>query len=132
MTSPDAPEKAPDEGAGADPAPALSAQGQAAISRWDNEGGAIGGHPPPGVPAQMPDLTNAELVQLRVRVIALENLMIAILSQATPRQIILAGAMAAHIAPRADATAHPLTVQAAHRMDDLVRRAGAFRDPAMP
>lgn len=45
-----------------------------ALSRWDDEGGAIAAvaHE---VHADVPDMTNAELVLLRVRVIALENLL---------------------------------------------------------
>ena len=61
---------------------------QASLSRWDNEGGAIAA--PVSLPADLPTLTNAELVQLRIRVIALENLMIALLSQGTEWQLIMA------------------------------------------
>jgi hypothetical protein len=52
---------------------------QKALSRWDNEGGGSGLGPQEGPydakvdRAAIPQLTNAELVQLRVRVIALEN-----------------------------------------------------------
>lgn len=122
MTTPDNPVSTP--------TPGLAALRLEAISRWDNEGGAISGNPQRHPPTKLPELTNAELVQLRIRVIALENLMIAVLSQATPWQLDMAGEMAAHIAPRADATPHPLTVQAAQHMNDLVRRAFAFRDTA--
>ncbi len=111
------------------PAPALSALRQGALSRWDNEGGAIGS-PIGDLPDAVPELDNTELVQLRVRVIALENLMIAVLSQATPWQLDMADEMAAHIAPRPDARHHPLTEHAAQHMNDLVRRAFHFRDTA--
>ena len=55
-----------------------SQQRQAALSRWDNEGGAGPCGPQKGqisaeAQSEVPELTNAELVQLRVRVIALEN-----------------------------------------------------------
>ena len=58
---------------------------QKALSRWDNEGGAG----PQGSQknstfvdqSEVLPLTNAELVQLRVRVIALENLMIMLLAE---------------------------------------------------
>ena len=43
----------------------------------------------------VPELTNAELVQLRVRVIALENLVISLLAEAPDRQLDLAREMAA-------------------------------------
>jgi hypothetical protein len=44
-------------------------------------------------------LTNAELVQLRVRVIALENLMIALLAGASDKQLEIAREMATYISP---------------------------------
>lgn len=96
-----------------------------ALSRWDNEGGALAAIAP-GAP-HVPDMTNAELVQLRVRVIALENLVIAMLAEGTDRQIEIARDMATYIAPRPGHTAHPLTTQGAHHMTDLVERALHFR-----
>jgi hypothetical protein len=72
-------------------------------------------------------LTNAELVQLRVRVIALENLPIALLAEASERQLGVAREMATYILPKPGSTHHPLTVHAAARMIDLVERAGHFR-----
>ena len=61
-----------------------------ALSRWENEGGA-GAHGREeacgaGNASDMPPLTNTELVQLRVRVIALENLVIALLAGTSGRQ----------------------------------------------
>ena len=51
-----------------------------ALSRWDNEGGAGPDGPQEHALdvdlSKVPPLSNAELVQLQVRVIALENLMI--------------------------------------------------------
>jgi hypothetical protein len=72
-------------------------------------------------------LTNAELVQLRIRVIALENLVIALLAEASDRQLDLVREMAAYISPRPGYTHHPLTIHAAIQMIDLVERAGRFR-----
>jgi hypothetical protein len=72
-------------------------------------------------------LTNAELVQLRIRVIALENLVIALLAGAAERQLDLAREMATYISPRPGVTHHPLTIHAAAQMIDLVARAGHFR-----
>jgi hypothetical protein len=58
---------------------------QNALSRWDNEGGAGPQGSQKGSTfvdlSEVPPLTNAELVQLRVRVIALENLMIMLLAE---------------------------------------------------
>jgi hypothetical protein len=109
-----------------------SQQRQMALSRWDNEGGAgprgpqerqISGE----VKSEVPELTNAELVQLRIRVIALENLVISLLAEASDRQLDLAREMAAFISPRSGFTHHPLTIHAATQMINLVERAGHFR-----
>ena len=105
---------------------------QRALSRWDNEGGAGPSGPQSGATSgdaqqEVPELTNAELVQLRVRTIALENLVIALLAEASGRQIDLVREMAAYISPRPGFTQHPLTVHAAAHMVDLVERAGHFR-----
>ena len=106
---------------------------QKALSRWDNEGGASrqgpreGSNTPRAEATDIPQLTNAELVQLRVRVIALENLVIALLAKADDRQIALAREMAAYVSPRPGFTHHPLTIHAASHMIDLVERAAQFR-----
>jgi hypothetical protein len=97
-----------------------------ALSRWDNEGGAIAPEPH-GTHMDGPDLTNAELVQLRIRIIALENLMIAVLAEGSDRQLRVAREMAGYIAPRPGFTRHPLTTQAADHITDLVGRAVHFR-----
>ena len=109
-----------------------SQQRQMALSRWDNEGGAgpcgsQEGQISAEAQSEVPDLTNAELVQLRVRVIALENLVISLLAEAPDRQLDLAREMAAFILPRPGFTHHPLTIHAANQMIDLVTRAGHFR-----
>lgn len=109
-----------------------SQQRQMALSRWDNEGGARPFGPQEGasssdVQSAIPELTNAELVQLRIRVIALENLVITLLAEASDLQLDLAREMAAYITPRPGFTHHPLTTSAAAQMVDLVERAGKFR-----
>ena len=96
---------------------------QRALSRWENEGGAL----PHETPADVPELTNTELVHLRIRVIALENLVIALLAEGPDRQLEVAREMATYITPRAGFTPHPLTVRAAHQMTDMVERAVHFR-----
>jgi len=48
----------------------------------------------------IPELTNTELVQLRIRVIALEYLVIALLANATDKTVAAAAEMAAIVAPR--------------------------------
>ena len=103
-----------------------------ALSTWDNEGGAGPDGPQeakasvkasPGIP----NLTDAELIQLRVRVIALENLLILLLAEGSDRQLELARQMAAYISPRPGFTHHPLTTQAGAHIVDLVDRAIHYR-----
>ncbi|MHA6692722.1 DUF1971 domain-containing protein [Devosia sp. A449] len=121
------PDKIPDE-------LTSSNQRQRALSRWDNEGGAVCPEPQAYVTSdqenhEYPPLTNAELVHLRIRVIALENLVIALLAEASDRQADLAREMAGYIAPRPGYTRHPLTVRAAEHMTDLIDRAAKFQSP---
>jgi hypothetical protein len=99
---------------------------------WDNEGGAGPRRPQQSlnsgkVKSEVPELTNVELVQLRIRVIALENLVIAWLAEASDRQLNLVSEMAAYISPRRGFTQHPLTTHAAAQMIDLADRSGRFR-----
>ena len=112
----------PDEKRAPDPAE----QRQTALSRWDNEGGA-GAAPLPQPAGDIPELTNAELVQLRIRVIALENLVLALLAQGSDHQLAVAREMAAYISPRPGFTHHPLTISAATHMVELVDRAVHFQ-----
>jgi hypothetical protein len=110
------------------PSRSESRQRESALSRWDDEGGAGLRGPEQGLhPTEVPELTNVELVQLRVRVIALENLLIGLLAEAPERQLEVIRDMATYISPRPGFTQHPLTVQAAASMIHLVDRAGRFR-----
>ena len=103
----------------------------AALSRWENEGGAAQCH---GLPADAtPDaqpLTNAELVQLLIRVIALENVVIALLARAPSEQLALVQEMAAYISPRPGFSPHPMMIHAATELLSLVDRADRFRPEA--
>ncbi|MEO6364223.1 MAG: hypothetical protein ABIO71_13410 [Caldimonas sp.] len=102
-----------------------------ALSRWENEGGAtykpgdstVADH----MPSDDPQLSNAELVQLRIRVIALENLVISLLSQADESERQRVREMAAYISPRPGYTHHPLTLMAACQMISLADRAASYR-----
>ena len=105
----------------------LPQQQQLALSRWDGEGGAGPCGPNSDDAGYSPELSNSDLVQLRVRVIALENLMIMLLVEASDRQLDLAREMAAYISPRSGFKHHPLTIRAAAQMIDLVERAVRFR-----
>lgn len=105
-----------------------------ALSRWDGEGGAGPDGPQEAgdlanAAAAIPELTNTELVQLRIRVIALENLLISILARSSDQQREAAREMAAHISPRPGFTPHPLTIHAAQQMTEIVDRAERFRLP---
>jgi hypothetical protein len=105
-----------------------------ALSRWDNEEGA-GPNDPQMEPIAgedqmpMPENNAAELGALHIRVIALENLLIALLATASDRQLEQAREMARYISPRSGFTPHPLTTHAAAHMLDLVERAYRFRPP---
>ncbi len=112
--------------------PIASELRQRALSRWDNEGGAGRDGPKESHAHILPDrdipnLTDAEVIQLRVRVIALENLMIMMLAEGSDRQLELVREMATYISPRPGFTHHPLTIQAAAHMVDLVDRATHYR-----
>lgn len=107
-------------------------QFQQALSRWDTEGGAGRCGPqdsssPDDSATVAPQLTNAELVRLRIRVIALENLVISLLAEASERQVKRAHDVATFISPRPGFTSHSLTIQAAAQMTSMVERAGHLR-----
>lgn len=102
---------------------------QRALARWENEGGKAL-PTAPTVEFDIPEMTNAEIVALRVRVIALENIVISLLSTASDEQLHLAREMAAYISPRPGSTQHPLTTHAAEHMKDLVDRSARFRAKA--
>jgi len=112
---------------------AIQSQGHTACP--DKDGGEPAASGQTAAPAGLrgdssPPLSDAELVQLRVRVIALENIVIALLAQSSERQLELAREMADHISPRPGFTTHPVTIHAAAEMNSLVRRAHAFRSGA--
>lgn len=93
-----------------------------------NEGGALADRTPDGVPEfKVPPLTNTELVHLRVRLIAVENLLLALLAEGTEGQAAMAKEMAAYILPREGHTPHPLTIHAAQQMLQLIERAARFK-----
>jgi hypothetical protein len=106
-------------------------QRRMALSKWESEGGTEPAPMQRGSPSgaelsHVPPLTDAELIHLRIRVIALENMVISLLAQASSQQLDLAREMATYISPRPGFTQHPLTVRAAHQMIDLVERTGHF------
>ena len=94
-------------------------QREESMSRWDSGNG--------NDEDAVPKLTDAELVQLRIRVIALENLVIALLAELSDGQLVRACDMASYISPRPGFTPHPLTIHAARQMVHLIERSGHFR-----
>jgi hypothetical protein len=115
------------------PDPSSEPMREKAVARWDDEGGAE----PDGPQRLAPDRlssppssspTPAEWAEMRTRVIALENLVIALLATASEAQRRLAREMADYITPRPGFTNHKLTRHAAHRMSDLISRAERFEE----
>jgi len=104
-------------------ADATSTQSQNAFKRWDNEGGAL----PGGAQSDLHQRTNAELLRLRVRVMALENMIISLLSEGADHQQATVRDMAGRIAPRAEGTQQPLRPKSSDQLDDMVNRAQDFR-----
>src|SRR5450631_4216070 len=107
-------------------------QHQRALTRSESKGGAAA-HSELAEPASGaegsdgPPLVDAELVQLHIRVIALENLVIAMLAKGSDRQLDFVRDMADYISPRPGFTPHRLTIGAAEEMNSLFERAGRFR-----
>ncbi len=104
-----------------------------ALSGWDNEGGAGPDGPQKSQPPEYkesddPPLTDVEIVQLRVRVIALENLVIALLAHSSDDVQLTAREMSDNILPKLGATQHRLTTHAATHMIDLLERSNRFRN----
>lgn len=98
-----------------------------AIGRWENEGGSFTGLHEHQMPTVVGEIGDAEAGNLRVRLIALENLVIALLAGAPEDQSALVREMAAYISPRPGATPHRLTVEAARNMLALIERAAHYK-----
>jgi len=102
---------------------------EVALTRWENEGGACAQamQSEHALQAGIPQSMNTELEHLRVRMIAMENLLITVLAQAPDQQLELGREMAAFISPRPGFTQHPTTVGAATQMAHLLQRARHFQ-----
>ena len=109
----------------------VPSQSEAALSRWENEGGASidseQAWPGSTLSASDAPLTQAELKQLRIRVVALENVLVALLAHASEAQRSLVRHMAEHISPRPGFTPHRVTLIAADEIVSLVGRSDRFR-----
>jgi hypothetical protein len=79
--------------------------------------------PPDGASSTPPALTDAEIIQLQIRVIALENLVIALLANAPQATRGQASELAHYISPRPGFTQHRSTLHAANQMAHLIERA---------
>ena len=62
---------------------------------------------------EIPELSSAELVHLRIRAIALENLVIVLLAQNSDQPLVVPREMASYITPRPGFPQHLLTIHAA-------------------
>lgn len=76
------------------------------------------------------EIGDAEEGNLRVRLIALENLVVALLAGASETQHESIREMARYILPREGTTHHRLTIEAARNMVALVERADQFKKRA--
>ncbi|MGZ8260726.1 MAG: hypothetical protein ACXWUL_09265 [Caldimonas sp.] len=106
----------------------LRSQLRSALARWENEGGAGPGREVDSAVVCDPPLTNAELVQLQIRVIALESVITALLAEASEPQIERACERALYIVPRPGHTPHRLTIGAAARIVSIIEDAARFRE----
>ena len=109
--------------------PARTEKHNYAIGRWENEGGTTDRafqHQQETVAGEIGDV---EAGHLRVRLIALENVVIALLAGAPEGQSDLVREMANYISPRPGATPHRMTIEAASHMVALVNRAAHYKDP---
>ena len=94
-----------------------------AIGRWENEGGDTAGLHPHERGSVIGEIGDVEDGNLRVRLIALENIVVALLAGAPDSQSTLAREMATYISPRPGMTPHRLTIEAARNMIAVVERA---------
>ena len=98
-----------------------------AIGRWENEGGNTAGRHPHERGSVVGEISDAADGNLRVRLIALENIVVALLAGAPDSQSTLVREMANYISPRPDTTPHRLTIEAARNMIALIDRASHYK-----
>lgn len=110
------------------PQPAVAVFHAGALARWDNEGGALS-HPAPvkvSVVEVGHHLSDQDMVCLRSRVIALENIVVAMLAGGSSDQRSLVHDMALFVCPPLEEVQDRLTLHAADLMDHLADRAARF------
>ena len=76
----------------------------------------------------IPEPDHAELVQMRIRLITLENIVLGLLSGASDEQIDQIRKRADMIEPRLEASRHPLTELAAGDMRKFLERAARMAE----
>jgi hypothetical protein len=102
------------------------------IGRWENEGGSVRNWHR-DTPVEEHSITvageigDAEAANTRVRLIAIENIIVALLADAPDDRLELIREMATFISPRPSKTPHRLTVEAARNMLAIVERAEHYR-----
>ena len=98
------------------------------IGRLEEKGGAQPRPDPHGVEQTVVGaIGDAEAANLRVRLVAIENILVALLAAAPESQLELIREMAAYISPRSGKTPHRLTVEAARNMLAIIERAEHYR-----
>jgi hypothetical protein len=105
---------------------------QRVIGRWENEGGSVSSLEHQGSPQEnratvAGEIGDAEAANIRVRLIAIENVIVALLANAPDDRLELIREMAEFISPRPGTTPHRLTIEAAHNMLAIVERAEHYR-----
>lgn len=102
------------------------------IGRWENEGGGVTSWEHEAQPESeratvVGEIGDAEAVNIRVRLIAIENIIVALLAHGPDDRLELIKEMAEFISPRPGMTPHRLTTEAARNMLALVERAEHYR-----
>lgn len=115
-----------------DDQPSRDAIHRRVIGRWENEGGSVRAWHR-DMPVEVPSITvageigDAEAANTRVRLIAIENIIVALLADAPDDRLELIREMATFISPRPGMTPHQLTIEAARNMVAIVERAEHYR-----
>ena len=95
-----------------------------AVKSWENEGGARGDRDSHTYHATIiGEAGDDEALNIRIRLIALENIVVALLASGTQDAPDLAREMAQHMSSRLEATPHRLTIAVASNMMAIVERA---------
>ncbi|MEP7316433.1 MAG: hypothetical protein ABI667_07035 [Sphingomicrobium sp.] len=98
-----------------------------ALGRWENEGGRGASRASNTTTSVAGDIGDVETGHLRSRLIALENIVLALLAGAPESRSELVLEMADHISPRPSFTQHRMTIEAAGQMRALVDRAAHYK-----